>query len=182
MVAREKPGPAMTLANMRKNGVHTVIATCQVCGNKADVNVDTLADTITVPKAGDRLRCTQCGGKRIDTRPAWRILPGRGAETRSLRPAGRRLADGGGDERRLSVDLMVELAHGVFGLEPSADLRLPRRAIRRSRRMCDQQRQANYDHNYRRDRRREPIAARVTTGARHPSLVPSRGRPAAPPP
>ncbi len=29
MAAREKPGPPMTLANMRKNGVRAVIATCQ---------------------------------------------------------------------------------------------------------------------------------------------------------
>jgi DNA-directed RNA polymerase subunit RPC12/RpoP len=24
-----------------------------------------------VPEVGRALRCTQCGGKRIDTRPAW---------------------------------------------------------------------------------------------------------------
>jgi DNA-directed RNA polymerase subunit RPC12/RpoP len=71
MVAREKPGPPMTLANMRKNGVRAVIAACQGCGHKADVNVDALAETIIVPEAGRRLRCNQCGGKRIDTMPAW---------------------------------------------------------------------------------------------------------------
>src|SRR5258707_15836877 len=37
MVAREKPGPPMTLANMRKNGAHSVIAGYQACGHKADV-------------------------------------------------------------------------------------------------------------------------------------------------
>jgi hypothetical protein len=61
----------MTLANMRKNGVRAVIATCQTCQHKADVNVDGLAETIFVPNARRRLRCSQCGGKRIDTRPAW---------------------------------------------------------------------------------------------------------------
>jgi hypothetical protein len=71
MVAREKPGPPMTLRNMRENGVHAVIATCQSCGHKVEVNVDDLAATIFVPESGRRLRCTQCGGKRIDTRPAW---------------------------------------------------------------------------------------------------------------
>jgi hypothetical protein len=71
MAAREKPGPPMTLANMRKNGVRAVIASCQACGHKADVNVDALPETIVVPETGRRLRYSQCGGKRIDTRPAW---------------------------------------------------------------------------------------------------------------
>jgi hypothetical protein len=51
MAARGKPGPPMTLANTRKNGVHAVIATCQSCGHNADVNVDTLPETIVVPDA-----------------------------------------------------------------------------------------------------------------------------------
>jgi rRNA maturation protein Nop10 len=68
---RSKPGPPMTLANMRANGVHVVSAACEVCGHKADVNVDALPETVTVPKAGQRLRCSACGGKTISTRPAW---------------------------------------------------------------------------------------------------------------
>jgi DNA-directed RNA polymerase subunit RPC12/RpoP len=61
----------MSLANMRANGVYSVIATCEACGHKADLNVDALPETTFVPEAGRRLRCTACGGKRIDTRPAW---------------------------------------------------------------------------------------------------------------
>jgi rRNA maturation protein Nop10 len=61
----------MTPANMRKNGVRTVIASCEACGHKANLNVDGLAETIAVPKVGQRLRCSQCGGKQINTRPAW---------------------------------------------------------------------------------------------------------------
>jgi hypothetical protein len=61
----------MTLANMRKNGVRAIIAESQACGHKADVKVDALPETIIVLEPGPRLRCTQCGGKRIDTRPAW---------------------------------------------------------------------------------------------------------------
>lgn len=61
----------MTLANMRQNGVRAVSATCEACGHKADVVVDALPETITVPKAGQRLRCSRCGGKRVSTRPAW---------------------------------------------------------------------------------------------------------------
>jgi hypothetical protein len=68
MAAREKPGPPMTSGNMRRNGVRALMATCQACGHKADVNVDVLAATIFDPEAGRRLRCSQCGGKRIDTR------------------------------------------------------------------------------------------------------------------
>jgi len=64
-------GPPMTLANMRQNGVRAVIARCEACGHGADVNVDTLAETLVVPKVGQLLRCSQCGGKQINTRPAW---------------------------------------------------------------------------------------------------------------
>jgi hypothetical protein len=60
----------MTLANMRQNGVRAVIATCQGCGHKADVNVDALHKTIGRPRPRLALRCSQCGGERIDTRPA----------------------------------------------------------------------------------------------------------------
>ena len=68
---RAKPRPPNTLANMRANGVRAVTATCEACGREADVNVDALPSTVTVPKAGLRLRCSQCGGKTIATRPAW---------------------------------------------------------------------------------------------------------------
>jgi DNA-directed RNA polymerase subunit RPC12/RpoP len=74
MVGREKHGPPMTLANMRRNGVHNLIATCVICGHKADVNVAALPETLVVPETGRRLRCSQCGGKRIDTRPAWHTM------------------------------------------------------------------------------------------------------------
>jgi hypothetical protein len=68
---RKNFGPPMSLANMRENGVHAVIAACEACGHKADVNVDALPETTFVPEAGRRLRCSQCDGKRINTRPAW---------------------------------------------------------------------------------------------------------------
>ena len=73
---RSKPGPPMTLANMRQNGVRAVTATYEACRREADVNVDVLPETVTVPKAGQRLRCSQCGGKTISTtRPAWHTAP-----------------------------------------------------------------------------------------------------------
>ena len=61
----------ITLANMRLNGVRMVTASCDNCGRSADVNVDLLPETLTVPEAGRRLCCSQCGGKTISTRPAW---------------------------------------------------------------------------------------------------------------
>jgi hypothetical protein len=48
-----------------------VTATCANCGRAADVNVDLLPETLTVPVAGRRLRCSACGGKHVTTRPAW---------------------------------------------------------------------------------------------------------------
>jgi hypothetical protein len=75
---RSKPGPPMTLANMRSNGVRAVSATCQACGHQADVNVDALPETLTVPEAGKRFRCGSCGGKTISTRAAWHTSPRQG--------------------------------------------------------------------------------------------------------
>jgi hypothetical protein len=40
----------MTLANMRASGVRSVIAACANCGRSADVNVDLLPETLTVPR------------------------------------------------------------------------------------------------------------------------------------
>ena len=68
---RSKPGPPMTLANMRLNGVRMVTASCEACGRSADVNVDALPETLTVPEAGQRLRCSACGARTISTLPAW---------------------------------------------------------------------------------------------------------------
>jgi hypothetical protein len=82
---RSKPGPPMTLANMRQNGVRAVTATCEACAHEADVNVDALPETVTVPTAGLRLRCSACGGKQINTRPAWHTVRPQGVP--DFRPA-----------------------------------------------------------------------------------------------
>jgi hypothetical protein len=83
---RNNSGPPITLANMRENGVRAVTATCEACSHKADVNVDALHETVTVPKAGLRLRCSSCGGKRVLTRPAWHTA--RCAGVPDFRPPG----------------------------------------------------------------------------------------------
>ena len=71
---RSKPGPPMSLANMRLNGVRMVTASCEACGRSADVNVDTLPESVLVPQAGKRFRCGSCGAKTISTRPAWHTV------------------------------------------------------------------------------------------------------------
>lgn len=67
-------GPPMTLGNMRSLGVRAVAATCRACGRAADVVVDQLDRAIFVPDVGRRLRCSACGGRRVETRPAWHTL------------------------------------------------------------------------------------------------------------
>jgi hypothetical protein len=47
---RSKPGPPMTLANMRANGVRAVTATCEACNHQADVSVEAMPETVTVPR------------------------------------------------------------------------------------------------------------------------------------
>jgi hypothetical protein len=68
----------MTLANMRLNGVRSVIASCANCGRSADVHVDLLPESLTVPETGARLRGSHCGGKTTSTRPAWHTSPRQG--------------------------------------------------------------------------------------------------------
>ena len=60
----------MTLANMRLNGVRSVIASCANCGRSADVNLDLLPETLTVPEVG---RAPLQPMRRQDDldRPAW---------------------------------------------------------------------------------------------------------------
>jgi hypothetical protein len=82
-------GPPMTLANMRKSGVHGFIARCEACGHAADVNVDALAKTIVVPEVGLRLRCGSCGGSRSETRHIPRDAT---AGVREFGPVRRRLS------------------------------------------------------------------------------------------
>ena len=70
----------MTLGNMRENGVRAVIAEGRACRHKADVVVDQIADETFVPDVGRRMVCSACGGRNIETRPAWHTAkrPGMG--------------------------------------------------------------------------------------------------------
>jgi hypothetical protein len=79
---RSKPGPPMSLRNMRRNGVRSITATCETCNHAADVLVDAMAETVYVPHIGRRLRCSQCNGKAINIRPAWHLGPQNGFRPR----------------------------------------------------------------------------------------------------
>jgi hypothetical protein len=75
MAPREKPGPPMTLGNMRKNGVRAVIAACQACGHKADVNVDALPETIFVPEMSPApMQLMRGEANRYETRVAYEMI------------------------------------------------------------------------------------------------------------
>jgi Protein of unknown function (DUF2380) len=54
---RSKPGPPMTLANMRENGVRAVTATCANCGRSGDVSVDTLPREDRMKSLKRRIAC-----------------------------------------------------------------------------------------------------------------------------
>jgi hypothetical protein len=47
--------PAMTLGNMRENGVRSLSVTCELCHHEALMNVDTFGDVIPIPAFGPRM-------------------------------------------------------------------------------------------------------------------------------
>jgi hypothetical protein len=64
---------AMTIANMRANGVRTLAAWClgRNCGHSAVLDVAGYPDDVPVPAFGPRLRCEICGHLGADVRPNW---------------------------------------------------------------------------------------------------------------
>jgi hypothetical protein len=56
----------LTLANMRLNGVHSVVASCPNCGRSADVNVDLLPETLS-PRSANGSAAGAAAARR--TRP-----------------------------------------------------------------------------------------------------------------
>ena len=65
----------MDLTNIRENGVRSVEARCEPCGHEAVVNCDDLPADLPVPDVALRLRCSECGWKRIATKPGWTERP-----------------------------------------------------------------------------------------------------------
>lgn len=66
-------GPAMTLGNMRANGVRSLAVWCnnRNCGRHVVLDVAGYADDVLVPSFGGRLRCVACGGKGAEVMPNW---------------------------------------------------------------------------------------------------------------
>jgi hypothetical protein len=72
MAYPSKPvGPPMDLANMRDNGVRSLVVTCKQCRVARVVNMDSFDGALTVPSFGPRMKCKACGGKGADVRPNW---------------------------------------------------------------------------------------------------------------
>jgi hypothetical protein len=65
--------PPMVLSNMRSEGVRSVMATCNSigCGHESIFNADSWPDDMPVPDVALKLRCSECGGRRISTMPDW---------------------------------------------------------------------------------------------------------------
>lgn len=60
----------MTLDNMRENGTRHVAIWCN-CGHHANVLVDDLPGDTAVPMIRLRFKCSACGAKPFQSRPAW---------------------------------------------------------------------------------------------------------------
>jgi hypothetical protein len=75
MPANRYRGPPMTLANMRANGVRSLLVSCELCHHKAAMNVDTFDDAVPVPTFGPRMVCTGCGIIGAFARPNWQERP-----------------------------------------------------------------------------------------------------------
>ena len=70
------PSPPMTLSNMRQNGVKAVLVWCATCDHHADVAVDHLSGDLEVPALARRFRCSACGSRQVQVRPAWHTKAG----------------------------------------------------------------------------------------------------------
>jgi hypothetical protein len=75
---KHPPGPPMTLGNMREQGVRGLAVYClnHECRHHKVISADDYADEIQVPSFALRLKCSKCGGRRIDVRPNWKEAPG----------------------------------------------------------------------------------------------------------
>jgi hypothetical protein len=63
MNLKHPPGPLMTLGNMRRQGVHHLIAFClnDTCRHQALIDVSSYPDEVEVPWFQRRIKCGKCG-------------------------------------------------------------------------------------------------------------------------
>jgi hypothetical protein len=71
------PIEPMDLANMRANGVRSLLIWCRNCHHEKIMNVDHLPGNVTVPSLGQRMSCVKCGTVGADVRPNWLEQPER---------------------------------------------------------------------------------------------------------
>jgi hypothetical protein len=63
------PIEPIDLANMRANGVRSLLIFCRNCHHEKIMNVDHLPGDLTVPSLGRRMACIKCGTAGADVRP-----------------------------------------------------------------------------------------------------------------
>jgi hypothetical protein len=72
-------GPPMTLGDMRRLGVHHLIATClsDACRHQGLIDVSMYPDVTEVQAFASKAVCAECGarGRHIDVRPNWKERP-----------------------------------------------------------------------------------------------------------
>jgi hypothetical protein len=69
----------MTLANMRANGVRSLLVHCTACLREVVFNVDSYSDAVPVPAFEPGMVCVGCGMIGADARPNWQERPAPGA-------------------------------------------------------------------------------------------------------
>jgi hypothetical protein len=73
------PDEQMTLGNMRRLGVHHLVATClnDACRHQGVIDVSNYPDDTEVPWFASKVVCAKCGarGRHIDVRPNWKEQP-----------------------------------------------------------------------------------------------------------
>jgi hypothetical protein len=62
----------MDLANMRQNGVRSLLVICHECRHEVVVNVDPYPSQLRVRWFGPRMVCTKCGMVGAEVKPNWK--------------------------------------------------------------------------------------------------------------
>lgn len=71
-------GPPMDVGNMRANGVRALNVQCFACLHSAILNIDHVADGVTINVFRPRMVCTNCGiVGYVDVRQNWIEAPKR---------------------------------------------------------------------------------------------------------
>ena len=76
---KQEPGPPMDLANMRRNGVRSLIAYClnDACRHQAVIEVWSYPPETEIAYFKNRVVCAKCGARlnKIDVMPNWKEAP-----------------------------------------------------------------------------------------------------------